>query len=162
MEHASRASKSERVQGANHRFRDCRQIELATEASKRDRVQTTDSETIDTVKLSRCCVYEEAVVLLNPGQEEIARALPCLRPGANRCCCHWLEIVAITNNKKELNIMSTDYMLRSLLFVANPDISLTSTQMQLQFRLQQEFPVKKCNHKTILWNHREMPYIIIP
>jgi hypothetical protein len=53
MAHASRASKSERVQGTNHRFRDCRQIELVTEASKRDRVQTTDSETIDTVKLSR-------------------------------------------------------------------------------------------------------------
>ncbi len=104
MKHASRASKSERVQGANHRFRDCRQIELATE----DRVQTTDSETIDTVKLSRSCVYEEAVVLLNPGQEEIARALLCSKPGANCCCCHWLEIVAITNNKKELNIMSTD------------------------------------------------------
>ncbi len=87
-EHLSRASKSARVQGANHRFKDCRQIELATEASKNERVQTTDSDTIDTVKLSGCCVYEEAVVLLNPGQEEIARALLCLKPGANCCCCH--------------------------------------------------------------------------
>jgi len=35
-EHLSRASKSARVQGANHRFKDCRQIELATEASKNE------------------------------------------------------------------------------------------------------------------------------
>lgn len=101
MEHVSRASKSESAR--------CKpQVErMQTEASKFEKVQTTDSETIDTVKLSGCCVYEEAVVLLNPGQEEIARALLCLKPGANCCCCHWLEIVAITNNKKELNIMST-------------------------------------------------------
>jgi hypothetical protein len=47
-----------------------------TEASKSkfEKVQTTDSETIDTVKLYGCCVYEEAVVLLNTGQKEIARA----------------------------------------------------------------------------------------